>query len=196
MDRNIEFGTLDRTARGNSGAGEFDVALASGYDFKVGNFTLGPLTTLQYTYLRVQGFTETGRTRSTSTWRATTAAACFTRLERRPPTAGRCPRNSSSPRWPSRAGSTSSCRTRIRSTRHSTPAVRRRPSTSSPRPHSMLFLRRRRCGSALRRHVAGDLLLERLRGQRRPHQPEHLLLHRRQILRRSPSSLIPTSPWR
>ena len=60
MDRSIEFGTIDRTARGNTGAGELDVALSTGYDIKAGNFTFGPVTSLQYTYLNVQGFKETG----------------------------------------------------------------------------------------------------------------------------------------
>ena len=60
MDRSIEFGTIDRTARGDTGAGELDVALSTGYDIKAGNFTFGPVTSLQYTYLNVQGFNETG----------------------------------------------------------------------------------------------------------------------------------------
>ena len=60
MDRNIEFGTIDRTARGNTGAGEFDAAISTGYDIKARNFTFGPVTSLQYTYLGVQGFNETG----------------------------------------------------------------------------------------------------------------------------------------
>ncbi len=60
VSRNIEFGTVNRTARGKPGAGEFDLALATGYDFKVGRFTFGPSTSMQYTYLAVQGFNETG----------------------------------------------------------------------------------------------------------------------------------------
>ena len=60
MDRSIEFGTIDRTARGDTGAGELDVALSTGYDIKAGNFTFGPVTSLQYTYFNVQGFNETG----------------------------------------------------------------------------------------------------------------------------------------
>jgi len=59
-DRNIEFGSIDRTARGDTGAGEFDLALSTGYDIKAGHFTLGPVTSLQYTYLNVQGFQENG----------------------------------------------------------------------------------------------------------------------------------------
>lgn len=60
VDREIEFGTVDRTARGNPDAGEFDLALATGYDIKAGNFTLGPVTSMQYTYVGVQGFQENG----------------------------------------------------------------------------------------------------------------------------------------
>ena len=60
VSRNIEFGTVNRTARGKPGAGEFDLALATGYDFKAGRFTFGPSTSMQYTYLGVQGFNETG----------------------------------------------------------------------------------------------------------------------------------------
>ncbi len=60
VDRAIEFGTIDRTANGKPGAGEFDVALATGYDIKTGRFTFGPVTSMQYTYIGVQGFNETG----------------------------------------------------------------------------------------------------------------------------------------
>ena len=60
VSRNIDFGELDRTATGRPGAGEFNLALGTGYDFQAGDLTFGPFTTLQYTYLGVQGFTETG----------------------------------------------------------------------------------------------------------------------------------------
>jgi T5SS/PEP-CTERM-associated repeat protein/autotransporter-associated beta strand protein len=60
VSRNIDFGGLDRTATGRPGAGEFNLALGTGYDFQAGDLTFGPFTTLQYTYLGVQGFTETG----------------------------------------------------------------------------------------------------------------------------------------
>jgi autotransporter-associated beta strand protein len=60
VNRNIDFGGLNRTATGRPGAGEFDLALGTGYDFQAGDFTWGPFTTMQYTYLGVQGFTETG----------------------------------------------------------------------------------------------------------------------------------------
>ena len=60
VNRYINFGGLDRTATGRPGAGEFNLALGTGYDFQAGDLTFGPFTTLQYTYLGVQGFTETG----------------------------------------------------------------------------------------------------------------------------------------
>ena len=60
VSRSIEFGTVNRTARSKPGAGEFDLALAAGHDFKAGRFTFGPVTSMQYTYLGVQGFNETG----------------------------------------------------------------------------------------------------------------------------------------
>jgi len=60
VNRYINFGGLNRTATGRPGAGEFDLALGTGYDFDIGNFSWGPFTTLQYTYLAMQGFTETG----------------------------------------------------------------------------------------------------------------------------------------
>lgn len=60
VNRYINFGGLNRTATGRPGAGEFDLALGTGYDFDIGNFSWGPFTTLQYTYMAVQGFTEAG----------------------------------------------------------------------------------------------------------------------------------------
>ncbi len=60
VNRYINFGGLDRTATGRPGAGEFDLALNTGYDFKAGDFAFGPFTGMQYTYVGVQGFTETG----------------------------------------------------------------------------------------------------------------------------------------
>jgi len=60
VERDIQFGTIDRTATGRPGAGEFDLALGTGYDFKAGDFTFGPFMTMQYTYLGVQGFKEKG----------------------------------------------------------------------------------------------------------------------------------------
>ena len=60
VDRSIQFGTIDRTANSGPSAGEFDLAVATGYDVKAGHFTFGPVTSMQYTYIGVQGFKETG----------------------------------------------------------------------------------------------------------------------------------------
>jgi T5SS/PEP-CTERM-associated repeat protein/autotransporter-associated beta strand protein len=60
MQRNINFSTINRTATGNPGAGELDAMLASGYDLKKGNWTYGPLMSLQYAYFGVSPFNETG----------------------------------------------------------------------------------------------------------------------------------------
>lgn len=60
VDRSIEFGTIDRTARANPDAGEFDLAVATGYDFKMGNVTFGPVTSWQFTCMGVRGFEERG----------------------------------------------------------------------------------------------------------------------------------------
>jgi outer membrane autotransporter protein len=60
VNRYINFGGLDRTATGRPGAGEFDLALNTGYDFHAGDLSFGPFTGMQYTYVGVQGFTETG----------------------------------------------------------------------------------------------------------------------------------------
>jgi uncharacterized protein with beta-barrel porin domain len=60
IDRKIQFGTIDRMAQGRPGAWELDAALATGYNLEAGGFVFGPVTSLQYTYVAVQGFTETG----------------------------------------------------------------------------------------------------------------------------------------
>jgi outer membrane autotransporter protein len=58
--RNIAFDNINRTANSSPGAGELDTMLATGYDFKKGNWTFGPTASLQYTYLGVNSFKETG----------------------------------------------------------------------------------------------------------------------------------------
>lgn len=45
MQRNINFGTISRTATGNPGAGTLNAMLATGYDLKKGNWIYGPTTT-------------------------------------------------------------------------------------------------------------------------------------------------------
>ena len=58
--RNIKFGSLNRTARADQQAGEISALLGTGYDFKPGNWIMGPTASLQYTYLGIKGFEEDG----------------------------------------------------------------------------------------------------------------------------------------
>jgi hypothetical protein len=64
MNRTISFGNgenaLNRTAMGTPGAGELNTMVATGYDLKKGNFTFGPLSSLQYQYFGTSPFSETG----------------------------------------------------------------------------------------------------------------------------------------
>jgi T5SS/PEP-CTERM-associated repeat protein len=60
VTRAISFTGLNRTANSSPGAGELDSMLASGYDLKQGNWTYGPLTSLQYTYFAATPVNETG----------------------------------------------------------------------------------------------------------------------------------------
>jgi autotransporter-associated beta strand protein/T5SS/PEP-CTERM-associated repeat protein len=58
--RQIEFGSIDRTARAEPGSGQFTTALNLGKDWQLGGFTLGPILGAQFTYAGVGSFTETG----------------------------------------------------------------------------------------------------------------------------------------
>ena len=58
--RDIAFPGVNRTANSSPGAGELDTMLAGGYDIHSGNFTYGPMASLQYTYLGVNQVKETG----------------------------------------------------------------------------------------------------------------------------------------
>jgi autotransporter-associated beta strand protein len=60
VSRNISFSGINRTANSSPGAGEFDSMIALGYDIKKGNFTYGPIASLQYTYFAAAPFSETG----------------------------------------------------------------------------------------------------------------------------------------
>jgi autotransporter-associated beta strand protein len=60
VTRNISFSGLNRTANSTPSAGELDTMLAAGYNFRPGNWTFGPITSLQYTYLGVNSFNESG----------------------------------------------------------------------------------------------------------------------------------------
>jgi uncharacterized protein with beta-barrel porin domain len=58
--RPVSFGDIDRTASADPGAGQFNIALNLGKDWRAGNFRLGPLAGLQYTYASTAAFTEQG----------------------------------------------------------------------------------------------------------------------------------------
>ncbi len=60
VTRNIQFGSINRTANSAPTAGELDSMLATGYDFKKGNWTFGPTASLQYTYFGANSFSENG----------------------------------------------------------------------------------------------------------------------------------------
>ena len=60
VNRTIQFADISRTASSAPTAGELNSMLATGYDVKKGNFTFGPVSSLQYTYFGLQPFTETG----------------------------------------------------------------------------------------------------------------------------------------
>jgi outer membrane autotransporter protein len=60
VNRSIDFGSINRTADSAPGAGELDSMLAAGYNWKKGNWSFGPVGSLQYTYLGVNSFNETG----------------------------------------------------------------------------------------------------------------------------------------
>jgi len=60
VTRNISFPGINRTANSAPGAGELDTMLAGGYNLRKGNWNVGPVSSLQYTYFGVSGFSETG----------------------------------------------------------------------------------------------------------------------------------------
>jgi T5SS/PEP-CTERM-associated repeat protein len=60
VDRQIAYSTINRTANATPTAGEFDSAVQVGYNVREGGFTFGPQASLQYTYLGVGSFNETG----------------------------------------------------------------------------------------------------------------------------------------
>jgi len=48
------------TANGNTDSGTVNVLVAGGYDWTTGALTIGPIASFQYTYVGLNGFTETG----------------------------------------------------------------------------------------------------------------------------------------
>ncbi|SEG29350.1 autotransporter domain-containing protein [Bosea lathyri] len=59
-ERNISFGGLSRQAKAEYDGDRFTGALEAGYAFDLGWSTVEPLAALRYTYLRQDGFSETG----------------------------------------------------------------------------------------------------------------------------------------
>jgi outer membrane autotransporter protein len=51
---------LQGTARGDTEGGELNVLIGTGYDWKIGALSIGPTATFQYTYAKMDGFTERG----------------------------------------------------------------------------------------------------------------------------------------
>ena len=51
---------LEGTARSSTHGGELNALFATGYDFKIGGFTVGPTASFQYTYLGLSSFEERG----------------------------------------------------------------------------------------------------------------------------------------
>jgi T5SS/PEP-CTERM-associated repeat protein len=60
VDRQIVFSDINRTANATPTGGELDSAVQVGYNIREGGFTFGPQASLQYTYLGVGSFNESG----------------------------------------------------------------------------------------------------------------------------------------
>lgn len=58
MERNIVYGTINRTAQASTAGNQFQVAAESGYDCKIGKAIVGPTVSLQYATQMIGGFTE------------------------------------------------------------------------------------------------------------------------------------------
>ena len=58
--RPIAFSTVDRTATSRPDGGQLTTYLGFGYDWEVGNFTIGPILSGQYTYAGITPFEENG----------------------------------------------------------------------------------------------------------------------------------------
>lgn len=60
VTRSITFPGINRTANSTPGAGELDSMIAAGYNWRKGNWSFGPVSSLQYTYFGMNSFSETG----------------------------------------------------------------------------------------------------------------------------------------
>jgi outer membrane autotransporter protein len=59
MERNIAFGTINRTAKASTSGNQFQLAAETGYDLKLGNAIINPLVSPYYATLSTGAFTET-----------------------------------------------------------------------------------------------------------------------------------------
>jgi autotransporter-associated beta strand protein len=58
LQRNIEFGTINRTAKANTSGHQFQAAAETGYDIQVGKAIIGPTVSMQFAVLNIRPFTE------------------------------------------------------------------------------------------------------------------------------------------
>lgn len=58
--RPIRFSTIDRTAQADPHGNQLTASLNIGKDWNIGNFTMGPIISAQYTYAGLGGFAENG----------------------------------------------------------------------------------------------------------------------------------------
>ena len=56
----VRTGLQDLPVRGSTNGAELNGLFAIGYDFRFGCLNVGPIMTVQYTYVNIEGFTETG----------------------------------------------------------------------------------------------------------------------------------------
>ncbi len=56
----VRRGALQGDAKGSTQGSEIDAAIGAGYDWRLDALTIGPTATFQYTYMGIDGFTETG----------------------------------------------------------------------------------------------------------------------------------------
>ena len=56
----VRTGLQDLPVRGSTNGAELNGLFAIGYDFRFGCLNVGPIMTVQYTYINIEGFTETG----------------------------------------------------------------------------------------------------------------------------------------
>jgi outer membrane autotransporter protein len=60
LERDIEFGGLDRKAKSDTSGQEWNLFLGTGYDFQIKQLTTGPTATAKYSRLWIDSFSESG----------------------------------------------------------------------------------------------------------------------------------------